>query len=67
MCTVSFVRANDSVIITSNRDEHVLRENAAAPASHFVYGKKLVFPQDARAGGTWFAVADNGAVAVLLN
>ena len=67
MCTVSFVRANDSIIITSNRDEHIQRENAAAPAFHILQGKKIIFPQDSRAGGTWFAAADNGVVAVLLN
>ena len=67
MCTVSFVRANDSVIITSNRDEHVLRENAAAPAFENLAGKKIIFPKDAKAGGTWFAAADNGVVSVLLN
>jgi len=67
MCTVSFVQANGSVIITSNRDEHIQRENAAAPAFHILPGKKIIFPKDARAGGTWFAAADTGAVAVLLN
>ncbi len=67
MCTVSFVRANDSVIITSNRDEHVQRKNAAAPAFHTVQNKKIIFPKDAKAGGTWFAASDNGNVAVLLN
>lgn len=67
MCTVSFVRPKDSVIITSNRDEHVKRENAAAPAFHILPCKKIIFPKDIRAGGTWFAAADNGVVAVLLN
>jgi uncharacterized protein with NRDE domain len=67
MCTVSFLRANDAVIITSNRDEHIQRENAAAPGFHQLQNKKVIFPKDARAGGTWFAAADNGVVAVLLN
>ena len=67
MCTVSFVRANGSVIITSNRDEHIQRENAAAPDFHILPGKKIIFPKDARAGGTWFAATDNGTVSVLLN
>ncbi len=67
MCTVSFVRTNESVIITSNRDEHIQRENAAAPDFHVLPGKKIIFPKDARAGGTWFAVGDNGVVVVLLN
>lgn len=67
MCTVSFVRVDDSVIITSNRDEHIQRGNAAAPDFHILPGKKIIFPKDARAGGTWFAAADNRIVAVLLN
>jgi uncharacterized protein with NRDE domain len=67
MCTVSFVRVNDAVIITSNRDEHIQRENAAAPDFHQLKNKKVIFPKDAKAGGTWFAAAGNGVVAVLLN
>jgi uncharacterized protein with NRDE domain len=67
MCTVSFVRVNDAVIITSNRDEHIQRENAAAPGFHQLQNKKVIFPKDIKAGGTWFAAADNGVVAVLLN
>jgi uncharacterized protein with NRDE domain len=67
MCTVSFVRVNGSVIITSNRDENIQRENAAAPGFHVLPNKKIIFPKDARAGGTWFAVANNGTVVVLLN
>ena len=67
MCTVSFVRVHDAVIITSNRDEHIQRENAAAPGFHQLQNKKFIFPKDARAGGTWFAAGDNGVIAVLLN
>ena len=67
MCTVSFVRVNDAVIITSNRDEHEERENACAPEFHQLQRKKIIFPKDARAGGTWFAASNNGVVAVLLN
>ena len=32
-----------------------------------VKNKKIIFPKDSKAGGTWFAAADNGVVAVLLN
>ncbi len=67
MCTVSFVRVHDAIIITSNRDEHIQRENAAAPAFHQLQNKKIIFPKDAKAGGTWFAAGDSGVVAVLLN
>ena len=67
MCTVSFIRLNDTVIITSNRDEHIDRENAAAPDFHQLQNKQAIFPTDARAGGTWFAAVEDGTVAVLLN
>jgi uncharacterized protein with NRDE domain len=67
MCTVSFVRVKEAIIITSNRDEHIQRENAAAPSFHQLQQKKMIFPKDTRAGGTWFAAGENGVVAVLLN
>lgn len=67
MCTVSFVCVDNSVIITSNRDENIQRQNAAAPAFHQLNNKKIIFPKDAKAGGTWFAACSNGTVIVLLN
>jgi uncharacterized protein with NRDE domain len=66
MCTVSFVRSGDKIILTSNRDEEVLRP-AIAPRNYCVNNKNIVFPKDPRAGGTWFAVAENANVLVLLN
>lgn len=66
MCTVSFVRSGEKIIITSNRDEEVLRP-AVAPKNYPVNGKHVLFPKDPRAGGTWFAVAENANVLVLLN
>jgi hypothetical protein len=62
MCTVSYVHIHDTVIITSNRDENILRETAREPAIYHVGDKKLMYPSDPKAGGTWFA-----AGAVLLN
>ena len=66
MCTVSFVPSNDKIIITSNRDEAVLR-TAIPPETYLVNGTKITFPKDPKAGGTWYAVAENGTVLVLLN
>lgn len=66
MCTVSFVCANDKVIITSNRDEKVIRP-AIAPKNYTLNGKNVIYPKDPKAGGTWFVVDENGAVLVLLN
>ena len=67
MCTVSFVYSQDKIIITSNRDEKVIRPNAIPPKEHTINGKSIFFPKDPKAGGTWFAVDCYGTVLVLLN
>ncbi len=66
MCTVSFVASNNKFIITSNRDEKVIRP-AIEPKSYILNNKNITFPKDPKAGGTWFAVSENGTVLVLLN
>lgn len=67
MCTVSFVCTNDKIIITSNRDEKVLRPNAIEPRNYLINNKKIIFPKDQKAGGTWYAVDEHSNVLVLLN
>lgn len=67
MCTVSFVNSGGKVIITSNRDEKILRPQALAPKTYTINHKRVLFPKDPRAGGTWFAVDEYSNVLVLLN
>ena len=67
MCTVSFVNANGKIIITSNRDEKTLRPNAIEPRNYLINNKKIIFPKDKKAGGTWFAIDENSTILVLLN
>ena len=67
MCTVSYVFANGKTIITSNRDEKVARPNAVEPKNYLVNNKKIIFPKDQKAGGTWYAITDDASVLVLLN
>ena len=67
MCTVSFVASNGKTIITSNRDEKVIRPNAIEPKNYLVNNKNIIFPKDAKAGGTWFAASESGTILVLLN
>jgi uncharacterized protein with NRDE domain len=67
MCTVSFVTSNDKIIITSNRDEKVMRPNAIEPKNYLINNKNIIFPKDQKAGGTWFAVDEYSNVLVLLN
>lgn len=66
MCTVSFVRSNDKIILTSNRDEQVIRP-AIEPLKYTVNNKNIIFPKDPKAGGTWYAADEDGTVLVLLN
>lgn len=67
MCTVSFVSTNDKVIITSNRDEKIIRPSAVPPKNYTLNGKNIIYPKDSKAGGTWYVVDENGTVLVLLN
>ena len=67
MCTVSFVNTNSKIIITSNRDEKTLRPNAIEPKNYLINSKKIIFPKDKKAGGTWFAINENSTILVLLN
>ncbi len=67
MCTVSFVASNGKTIITSNRDEKVIRPSAIEPKNYLINNKNIIFPKDPKAGGTWFAVDETGTTLVLLN
>ena len=67
MCTVSFVSSNDKFIITSNRDEKIIRPSAIEPKNYLVNNKNILFPKDPKAGGTWYAVTEQGTILVLLN
>lgn len=67
MCTVSFINTGDSLIFTSNRDEKKDREKAVFPSVLETGDRKLFFPQDKKALGSWFVADDKGNVAILLN
>jgi uncharacterized protein with NRDE domain len=67
MCTVSFYRHDKTVIITSNRDENIHRPSATVPNVQSFGNKKIYYPKDPQAGGTWFAADATGNAFVLLN
>lgn len=67
MCTVSFIPCAEHFIFTSNRDEHLSRAVALAPQVNTFDEVTILFPKDAKAGGTWFAANQWGHVCVLLN
>jgi uncharacterized protein with NRDE domain len=67
MCTVTYIPTNDKYFISSNRDEKYSRKRAIAPRVYGIDSKKLIFPKDGDAGGSWIALHENGNAAVLLN
>jgi uncharacterized protein with NRDE domain len=67
MCTVTFIKTAKSCIITSNRDEQYTRPVSYQPQTAMLGNKKVLCPKDAKAGGTWFAVDEQGNAVVLLN
>lgn len=68
MCTVTYIPsiAGNSFVLTSNRDEKDFRQTAP-PAFYTYNGKKLVFPKDEMAGGSWIAINESGKLCCLLN
>lgn len=66
MCTVTYIPTREGCIITSNRDEKIARERALPPNEYQIEGKKITFPKDTKAGGTWIAHSETKIV-VLLN
>ena len=67
MCTVTFIPSKEYIILTSNRDEKHWRSPAHAPARHNFSTGNILFPKDGDAGGTWFAVHENGNAVIFLN
>lgn len=66
MCTVTLIQHNDSIILTSSRDEKESRPTLAL-ASYSLHEQNIYFPKDELAGGTWVAYSDKKRAACLLN
>lgn len=68
MCTLSYLPKNEGgFILTSNRDESVLREPALPPT---IYNRKeirVLYPKDPQGGGTWLATSATRFTLCLLN
>jgi len=68
MCTVTYLpTGKNSFVLSSNRDEHILRPLATPPADYNLNDLVLSFPKDPLGGGTWIALKKNKTVACLLN
>ena len=44
-----------------------MRPNAIEPKNYLINNKKIIFPKDNKAGGTWYAIDEYATVLVLLN
>ncbi len=66
MCTVTFFPDPQGVIITSNRDEQPGRASHP-PVFHHYNNRRVVYPKEPAAGGTWFVLDSDGRAAVLMN
>lgn len=67
MCTVSFIRSNNKIIITSNRDENIKRPDAIPNQKEKIGNLDYFFPKDPQSNGTWFIINNLGNAFVLLN
>jgi hypothetical protein len=67
MCTVTYLpKANGDYILTSSRDEKLVRPAALPPMEYNVHSKTITFPKDPSAGGSWIAYSES-RTACLLN
>ncbi len=66
MCTVTYIPHSGGYFFTSNRDESPRR---AADALHLgeLRGRRLLYPRDRGAGGSWIALSEDNRLVCLLN
>ena len=67
MCSVSWARRAESLLVVMNRDERRDRAPARPPRRWRGNGEAFTAPVDGDAGGTWIAATDSGVVLALLN
>ena len=67
VCSLSWIRRRDGLIVVMNRDERRDREPARPPRRWHGADGGFTAPVDGDAGGTWIAAKDSGVVLALLN
>jgi hypothetical protein len=67
MCTVTYIPSGKNIFLNASRDEQSDRPSALPPETYDINGRKILFPKDPVAGGTWFAVNEKGEAVVFLN
>jgi uncharacterized protein with NRDE domain len=67
MCTVTFAPTKNGFVMTSSRDEHIARGATFEPQTYQFGTKKISFPKDEKAAGTWFGISSANEIMVLFN
>lgn len=67
MCTVTYIPLKNGFVLTSSRDEKVVRPTLKPTLYNHSNGSVLIYPKDEIAGGTWIAMDNNKKIACLLN
>jgi len=68
MCTVTYLpQSGNCFILTSNRDEDLLRQAALPVHKYKINDVQVYYPKDPKAGGTWIASGSNGFTICLFN
>jgi hypothetical protein len=68
MCTVSYLPLeNGHYLLTSNRDESLLRPAALPIHQYRVDERTVYFPKDPKGGGSWIATTGDDATVCLMN
>jgi uncharacterized protein with NRDE domain len=62
MCTVTFLPVENGCLISSNRDEALVRALAEPPAVYQHNETTLLYPKDPLGGGTWIATGKQATV-----
>ena len=68
MCTVTYIpKGETNYVLTSNRDESIVRAKALSPAVSEIGNVHVLFPKDPSQGGTWIGVTETNRTLCLLN
>ncbi len=65
MCTVSYLPLDTGFLLTSNRDEWKQRPAALYPKEYLLFNRKITFPKDPQANGTWIAMSKEFTLCLL--
>ena len=67
MCTITYIAYKNGYILTQNRDESPLRQDAVFPVKAEIGGEQVIYPQDPEGSGSWFVSTQSGTTICVMN